>query len=98
MKTIVGLEYFQLRRWYKKLYCFYKTCNKQAPGYKIELIPTCNEAYQARYFANVPSLSFKNIFLKITFFPSIILEWNKLNPSLQDQLARAFLKIASSNV
>ena len=67
MKTIVGLEYFQLQQWHKKLYCFCHTCNKQAPGYKIELIPTCIEAYQARHIANVPSLSFKRTIKKLHF-------------------------------
>ena len=48
-----------------------------------ELIPTRNEAYQTRHVANVPSLNFKHVFFKNTFFPLGILEWNKLDPSLQ---------------
>ena len=63
----VGLESLQLRRWYRKLCCFYKTYNKQSPGYLIELIPTRNEAYQTRQLANIPSLSFKHNFFKNTF-------------------------------
>ena len=80
----LGLESLQLRRWYRKLCCFYKIYNKQAPGYLTELIPTRNEAYQTRYFANIPSLSFKHNFFKNTFFRSTILEWNKLDPSLRN--------------
>ena len=80
----LGLESLQLRRWYRKLCCFYKIYNKQAPGYLTELIPTRNEAYQTRHFANIPSLSFKHNFFKNTFFPSTILEWNKLDPSLRN--------------
>ena len=49
-----------------------------------ELIPTRNEAYQTRHLANIPSLSFKHNFFKNTFFPSTILEWNKLDPSLRN--------------
>ena len=79
----LGLESLQLRRWYRKL-CFYKIYNKQAPGYLTELIPTRNEAYQTRHLANIPSLSFKHNFFKNTFFPSTILEWNKLDPSLRN--------------
>ena len=78
----LGLESLQLRRWYRKLCCFYKIYNKQAPGYLTELIPTRNEAYQTRHFANIPSLSFKHNFFENIFFPSTILEWNKLDPSL----------------
>ena len=74
----LGLESLQLQRWCRKLYCFYKIYNKQAPGYLTELIPSRNEAYQTSHVANVPSLSFKNTFFKNTFFPSAIIEWNKL--------------------
>ena len=80
----LGLESLQLRRWYRKLCCFYKICNKQAPGYLTELIPTRNEVYQTRHLANITSLSFKHNFFKNTFFPSTILEWNKLDPSLRN--------------
>ena len=52
--------------------CFYKIYNKQAPDYLTELITTRNEAYQTRYVANVPSLSFEHIVFKNTFFPSAI--------------------------
>ena len=80
----LGLESLQLRRWYRKLCCFYKIYNKQAPGYLTELIPTRNEVYQTRHLANIPSLSFKHNFFKNTFFPSAILEWNKLDPCLRN--------------
>ena len=80
----LGLESLQLRRWYRKLFCFYKIYNKQAPGYLSELIPTLNEVYQTRHLANVPSLRFKDNFFKNTCFPSTILEWNKLDPSLRN--------------
>ena len=62
---------------------FYKIYNKQAPGYLTKVIPTRNEAYQTRHIANAPSLGFKHNFFKSTFFPSAIIEWNKLDPSLR---------------
>ena len=40
----LGLESLQLRRWHRKLCCFYKIYNKKAPGSLIEPIPTGNEA------------------------------------------------------
>ena len=82
----LGLESLQLQRWYRKLCCFYKICNKQAPGYLTELIPSRNEAYQTSHIANVPSLSFKHKFFKNTFLPSAITEWNKLDPPFQKNL------------
>ena len=63
---------------------FFKIYNKQVLGYLTELIPTRNEAYQLRYVANIRSLSFKHNFFKNTFFPSTILEWNKLDPTLRN--------------
>ena len=74
------LESLQLWQWYRKLCCFYKAYNKQASGYWTKLIPTCNESYQTRHVANVPSLDFKHNFFKNTFSPSAILEWKKLDP------------------
>ena len=47
-------------------------------------MPTRNEAYQTRRVANVPSLSFKHIFKKSTFYPSAVIEWNKLDPFLRN--------------
>ena len=62
----LGFGSLQLRRW-RKLCCFYNIYNKQAPGYLTELIATCNAVYQTRRIANIPSLRFKHIFLKIHF-------------------------------
>ena len=89
----LGLESLQQRRWYRKQCCFYKIYNKQGPVYLTELIPNRNEAYQTRHFANIPSLSFKHDFFKNAFFPSTILELNKLDPPFEIQLAITFLKI-----
>ena len=50
----LDLESLQLRQWYRKLCCFYKIYNKQAPGYLSKLIPSRNEAYQTWHVANIP--------------------------------------------
>ena len=65
----LGLESLQLQRWYRKLCCFYKIYNKQAPVYLTELISTRNETHQTKHVANIPFLSFKHNFFKNTFFP-----------------------------
>ena len=62
------------------------------PGYLTELIATRNEAYQPRYIANIPFFSFKHNFFKKTFFPSTILEWNKLDASLQNSASYNVIK------
>ena len=94
----LGLESLQLRRLYKKLCCFYKNYNKQDFSYLTKLIPNRNKAYPTRHFANTTSLSFKHNFFKNTFFSSTIIEWDKLDPSFQNQLATTFLKIVFSNL
>ena len=63
----LGLESLQLRRWYRKLCCFYKIYNKQAPGYLTEVISTRKEAYQTRHLDNIPSVGFKHTVFKNTF-------------------------------
>ena len=78
------MESLQLRRWYRKLCYFYKIYNNQAPSCLTELIPSRNEAYQTRHVANAPSFNFKHILFKNTFLPSAVLEWSKLDPSLQN--------------
>ena len=80
----LGLESLQLRRRYRKLSCFCKIYNKQGPGCLTKLIPIGNEAHQTRRTANVPSLSFKDNFFKNIFFPSAILEWDKLDPCIRN--------------
>ena len=76
------LESLQLLRWYRKLYCFYRIYNKQAPGYLVELILTRNVVYQTQHVPDVPFLSFKHNAFKNTFFPSAIIEWKKIDPFL----------------
>ena len=58
----------------------------------MEVIPTRNEAYQTKLVANAPSLSFKHIFLRNTFFSSAILEWNKLDLSLRNSASCSIFK------
>ena len=82
----LGLESLQLRQWYRKLCCFYKIYNKQAPGYLTNLIPTRNEVYQTRHSANIPSLSFKlDLFLRnstsYNVFKNSILKFIRPSPN-----------------
>ena len=91
------LESLRLLRWYRKL-CFYKMHNKQDLGYLTKLTYTRNEAYQIRHVANILSLGFKNDLFKNTFFPSAILEWNKLDPSFWNSASYNLPLTTFSNV
>ena len=66
----------------QKTILFYRIYNKQAPGYLAEPILTRNVEYQTQRVPNVPFLSFKHNVFKNTFFPSAVIGWKKIDPSL----------------
>ena len=41
----LGLEFLQLRRWFRKLSLFYKLFNSEHPHYLFNLIPSRNSSY-----------------------------------------------------
>ena len=78
----LGLESLQHRRWYRKLCCFYKILKDQSPKYLFNIIPKLNRPYPTRNANNIPHFKVKHSFFKNTFFPSAIMEWNKLDPEI----------------
>ena len=70
----LGLETLQQRRWYRKLCCFYKILKSQSPKYLYSIM-----SYRARQCNKIPAINVKHDFFKNTFFPSTIMEWNKLD-------------------
>ena len=75
----LGLEALQQRRWYRKLCCFYKMLKSQSPKYFYSIIPIRNMSYRTRQCNKIPAINVKHDFFKNTFFPSTIMEWNKLD-------------------
>ena len=75
----LGLESLQLRRWYRKLATFLKICKNKSPQYLFELIPKKTSSYATRNTDNIPLINIKH-----SFFPSTIIEWNNLDPSLRN--------------
>ena len=47
------------------------------------MIPTTNTHYTFRNADKIPYFKTKHIFFKNYFFPLVIIEWNKLDPSIQ---------------
>ena len=47
------------------------------------MIPTTNTHYTFRNSDKIPYFKTKHNFFKNSFFPSVIIEWNKLDPSLR---------------
>ena len=80
----IGFESLQQRRWYRKLCCFYKIFKNESPRYLFNIIPTRNPFYIARNHTNTPLFKANHIFLKNSFFPSTIIEWNNLDARLRN--------------
>ena len=80
----LGFESLQQRRWYRKRCCFYKIFKNESPRYLFNIIPTRNPFYITRNHNNIPLFKTNHIFLKNSFFPSTIIEWNNLDPKLRN--------------
>ena len=78
----LGLESLRDRRWCRKLCLFFKILENENPKYLFSLIPTRRSLYSARNIHNIPLVNTKHDFFKNPFFPSTIIEWNKVDPDL----------------
>ena len=75
----LGLENLQQQLWYKKLFCFYKILKSQSPKYLYSIISTHNMSYRRRQCNKIPVINVIHDIFKNTFFPSTIIERNKLD-------------------
>ena len=82
----LGLETLKSRRWFRKLYLFYKILHSKSPSYLFNLIPENNNPYASRSALNnqIPFFNAKINFLKNSFFPAVITEWNNLDISIHN--------------
>ena len=79
----LGLETLQSRRWYRKLAMFYKIYKSKSRFYLFNLITGKTCSYATRNVNCIPLIKIKHNFFKNTFFPSAIIEWNKLDPTIR---------------
>ena len=61
---------------------FFKIIKNKSPKYLFELIATARQAYMARHRNSVPLFNVKHDYFKNSFFPSIVIEWNKLDSNV----------------
>ena len=80
----LGLESLQIRCWFRKLSCFYKLFNSEHPHYLFKLIPSRSSSYVTRNRHCIPFFKTRHTFLKNSFFPSTIIEWNKLYHNIRN--------------
>ena len=58
----LGLESLQLRRWFRKLSCFYKLFKSEHPHYLFKLIPSRSSSYITRNTHNIPLFKTRHTF------------------------------------
>ena len=63
---------------------FYKIYKNQSPFYLFNLIPEKASSCATRNVDCIPLIEIKHNFFKNTFFPSAIIEWNKLDPAIRN--------------
>ena len=78
------MESLQLRRWFRTLSCFYKLFNSEHPHYLFKLIPSRSSSYVTRIVHSIPFFKTRHTFLKNSFFPSTIIEWNALDHNIRN--------------
>ena len=88
----LGLESLQRHRWYRKFCLFYKIFKESKPVYLFNLIPTKNSNYNTRNTDKITHFHTKYNFSKNSFFPSSVIEWNKLDPILRSTASLSVFK------
>ena len=57
----------------------FKICRYKCPKYLFNSIPTSVTTYNTRNTNNIPLFKVKHNFFRNSFFPSAVIEWNKLD-------------------
>ena len=79
----LGLEYLNLRRWFRRLCLFFKIFKDQSPSYLYNIIPPQRNMYSLRNMDNIPLMGCRTETFSNSFFPYVISEWNKLDPDIR---------------
>ena len=66
----------------QKTIFFLQDFKNNQPSYLSNIVPQQNFAFNTKKVGKVPLFKIKHNFLKNTFFPSTVIEWNKLDPHL----------------
>ena len=90
----LGFESLKFRRWFRRLFIFYKIKIPQIPKYLNELLPTESHTYNTCNIENVETYYCRTDLFKYPFFPYEIVEWNKLDIDLRN--AKSFLIFRNS--
>ena len=56
----------------------------ESPNYLFKVGPASNTVYNTTNTNDIALINIKHNFFKINFFPSTIIEWNKLHPAIRN--------------
>ena len=78
----------------------------QSPKHLFNIIPKLTKPYSTRNANNIPHFEVKYSFFKNTFYPLVIIEWNKLDPEIQNAPSfnifkkniLKFVRLATNNI
>ena len=96
------------RRWFRKLYLFYKLLHSKSPSYLLNLIPENNNPHASRsaYNNQIPFFNVKTNFLKNSFLPAVKAKWNNPDISIRNSsschifknLIRKFVRLEPNRI
>ena len=90
----LGFKSLKFKSWFKWLRAFYKFKTTHIPKYLHELLPTGSHIYNTCNIENVETYYCRTDLFKYSFFPYVIVEWNKLDINLRN--AKSFLIFRNS--
>ena len=89
----LGLESLKSRQWYRKLCLFFKLIKDKHPSYLFDMIPKVLSTRTTRNHNNIPLFNVKHEYFRNSFFPSTVIEWNKLDNNIRNsELVSTFKK------
>ena len=94
----LGLESLKSRRWYRKLCLFFKLKKNKHPSYLFDMIPKVLSTRTTRNYNNIPLFNVKHEYFRNSFFPSTVIEWNKLDNNIETRNRLVLLKNKSLNL
>ena len=76
----------KIQKMAQKLFLFYKIYKKKSLSYFYNLIPDRVKFYSTRssQINNISNIKTRSNFLRNSFFPSTVTEWNKLDPDIRN--------------
>ena len=80
----LGLESPKSRRWYQKLCLFFELKKNKHPFYLFGMIPKVLSTRTTRNHNNIPLFNVKHEYFRNSFFPSTVIEWNKLDNNIRN--------------